>query len=68
MITKKELYKIIECAVEFTLQTDVNSNIPRAEFRHKIADAVLEFLETNKKIPEDDIDEFIANFLKKYKS
>lgn len=64
MITDKKLYRTIECAVEFALQTSENSNISRAEHRHKIVDAVLEFLETNRQIPENDIDEFIANFLK----
>ena len=64
MITDEELYRTIEYAVEFALQTNANSNISRAEHRHQIADAVLEFLETNRQIPENDIDEFIANFLK----
>ncbi len=64
MIIDEKLYKTIECAVEFALQTNENSNISRAEHRHKIVDATLEFLETNRQTPENDIDEFIANFLK----
>lgn len=64
MIINEKLYRIIECAVEVALQAKENSNISRAEFRHKTADTVLEFLETNKQIPEDDIDELISKFLK----
>lgn len=64
MTTDKKLYRTIEYAIEFAFQTRENSNISRAEHRHKITDAVLEFLETNNQIPENDIDEFIANFLK----
>lgn len=64
MIINEKLYNTIEYAIEFTLQTSPNSKISRAEFRHEITNAVLEFIETNKQIPENDIDEFIANFLK----
>ena len=51
MITKKELYKIVEYAIEFALQTKENLNISRAEYRHGIADMVLKFIEVNKQIP-----------------
>ena len=64
MINGDKLYRTIEYAVEFALQTNENPKIPRAEYRHQIVDMVLEFLEANEQIPEDDIDEFIADFLK----
>lgn len=66
MLNDEKLYSIIEYAIEFAWQTTDNSNQSRAEHRHKIADAVLEFIEINKQIPKEDIDEFIDSFLKKH--
>lgn len=62
----EKLYSMIEYAIEFAWQVTDNPNQSRAEHRHKVADAVLEFVKINKQIPKDDVDEFIGNFLKKH--
>jgi hypothetical protein len=59
---------LIEYAIEFAWQIgDTNENIPRAESRWLVLDKVLEFIEKNKTLPDEDIDEVVQEFLMSYK-
>jgi hypothetical protein len=54
---------VIEYAIEFAWTLGDNIDISRAESRHKVLEKILDFLEENKRIPREDIDEYIVAYI-----
>jgi hypothetical protein len=63
MSKEQLLNNTIEYSIEFAWQIGDNIKIPRAESRHQILNAVLKFIQENKTLPDNDIDEFILKYL-----
>lgn len=64
-MTNQNLYNKLEYAVEFAWQLEDKPGFSRAERRHQIVDAVLDFIEDDSFHSEEDIDLLIEEYIMK---